>query len=130
MKKVKNLVLDIQRNGMPKYVKQSIEISSNGYINHCLYPMVYLGQMKKYEFKLEETEVEEFFSNFDFSTWKEIKAHYINTHSYTLKVIYDDGSVIVKNGYINTNMPECYSIFDEKLLDLVIFVERPWLFTL
>ncbi len=129
MRKIKQLILEVQRNGLPQYVKQSIEISSNGVINHCLYPMVYLGQMKKYEFKIEDKAVETFFSSIDFDNWKDVNNHYSNSYSYSLKLFYDDNTVSLKSGYINSKMPEQFHTFDDKLLDLVFFIEKPWLFT-
>ena len=129
MKKVNEIILDIQKNGMPQYVKQSIEIFIDGHVNHCLYPMVYLGEMKKYEFEISTEAIEEFFNEFDFSAWTEIDKHTSDSASYILKVFYDDQSVVVKKGYINSQMPKEYVQFDEKLLDLIYFIEKPWSFS-
>ncbi len=118
MKKVNEIILDIQKNGMPQYVKQSIEISIDGHVNHCLYPMGYLGEMKKYEFEISIEAIEEFFNEFDFSDWTELDKHTSDSASYILKVFYEDQSVVVKKGYINSQMPKEYVQFDEKLLDL------------
>lgn len=130
MKQVVKINLEIQRNGMPQYVKQVIEISAEGYVKHFLYPMVYLGTMKTYEFELDSKDINEFFNSVDVLSIPEVKEHYTNSYSYSLKIFFDDNSVKVNNGYINLKMPEIFHIFDEKLLEMVIFIEKPWLFTI
>ncbi|MGD1821502.1 MAG: hypothetical protein ACPKM0_01925 [Pleomorphochaeta sp.] len=129
MKKVKLLVLDVQKNGLPQYEKQTIEISSDGYINHCLYPMVYLGSMKRYEIQIDKDVIEEFLNQFDFKKWPKVVSKSLDSFSFNLKILFDDGEVSTNSGYINLDMPKEYKEFDEKLINLVNFIESPWLFT-
>ena len=129
MKKVKILKLDVQKNGIDQYEKQSIEISRNGLITHLLYPFAVMGTLKKYEFQVEREETENFLDSFDFENWKNVDAKSYDSFSFNLSIKFDDDSYLKKEGYINLSMPEEYVNFDEKILDLVMFIEKPWLFT-
>ncbi len=129
MKKVKILKLDVQKNGIDQYEKQSIEISRNGLIVHSLYPFAVMGTLKKYEFQVDEEEIENFLDSFDFENWKNVDAKSYDSFSFNLSIKFDDDSYLKKEGYINLSMPKEYVDFDEKILDLVMFIEKPWLFT-
>jgi len=130
MKKIKKLLLEVQKPGMPQYVKQSIEISDKGFIKQILYPMVYLGQMKIYDYSVDIDDIERFFSTLDFDNWNISKTPSSTSFSFNLNVLYEDNEYKEIFGYIFPEMPEEYQNFDEKLLELVLFIERPWLFTI
>lgn len=129
MKKVKAMKLNIQKNGIDQYEKQTIEISVDGTIIHYLFPMAYMGTMKRYEFSVGKNEIEEFFDNFDFEKWPRVESKSFDSFSFNLTVSYDDNTIYKNEGYINLAMPDEYVEFDEKILDLVMFIEKPWLFT-
>lgn len=130
MKTISKIILEVQKPGMPQYVKQSIEISEEGVIRQKLYPMVFLGQMKIYDYSIDKDDVEKFFNDLDFSKWQISKQPSSSNFSFNLKVIYLNNEVTEFFGYIHPQMPKEYRDFDEKLLELVLFIERPWLFTI
>jgi hypothetical protein len=129
MKKIIKVKLEVIKPGMPNFSKQSIEISAEGYLKQCLHPMVYLGQMKMYEYSIEKKDVEQFFSTLDIENWTVNRKKASLNISFNLKVFYENNEMIEDFGYIHETMPKEYQLFDENLLELVLFIEQPWLFT-
>jgi hypothetical protein len=129
MKTIEYLKLEVAQQGMPLFNKQSIELNSNGEIQQTLFPMVYLGQARIYNYTIDQADIKEFLATIDVSKWKVTKkSNSLNT-SWSCFVKYSDGTTISDNGYRTSNMGQEYQDFDSKLLDMVPFIERPWLFT-
>lgn len=129
MKTIEYLKLEVTQHGMPFYNKQTIEISCNGEIQQILSPMVYLGQAKTYKYTIDKTDINEFLNTIDISTWKVIKKRNSLNAAWSCFIKYSDGSTISDYGNRTLEMGKPYQDFDSKLLELVPFIERPWLFT-
>lgn len=129
MKNIKRIMLEVNKSGVSQYVKQSIEISDEGYIKQALYPMVYLGQVRVYDYKVEKKDIDKFLSSLDFKSWEVSKNPSSTRFSFSCKVLYSDGELLDLSGYIHNKMPKEYSDFDDSLLELIKFIEKPWLFT-
>ncbi|MDC7237790.1 MAG: hypothetical protein PQJ45_08445 [Sphaerochaetaceae bacterium] len=129
MKKIRRLILEVQKAGMPQYIKQTLDISDEGYVKQSMSPMVYLGQMKVYDYSVDKKDIEEFFSGLDFSKWRISKQPSSTNFSFSCKILYVDGQLENITGYIHPQMPEEYQEFDNKILEMIPFIENPWLFT-
>ncbi len=129
MKTIEYFKLEVTQLGMPLYNKQTIEINSNGEIQQTLSPMVYLGQARIYNYTIAEADIKEFLSTIDISSWTVIKKKNSLNTSWSCFVKYSDGITISDNGYRALEMSQVYQDFDSKLLEMVPFIERPWLFT-
>lgn len=129
MKTIEYFKLEVTQLGMPLYNKQTIEINSNGDIQQILYPMIYLGQARIYNYKIAEVDIKEFLSTIDISSWQVIKNRNSLNTTWSCFVKYSDGSTISDNGFRTLEMSQGYHDFDSKLLEMVPFIEKPWLFT-
>ena len=129
MKVIEYLKLEVIQPGTPNCDKQTLEIFDVGIIKQTLSPMVYFGQAKVYEYEIDEKDIKEFLATIDISSWKINKqSNSLNT-SFSCYIKFSDDSFIKDNGYRTLNMGEGYVSFDDKLLEMVPFIEQPWLFT-
>jgi hypothetical protein len=129
MKTIEYFKLEVTQLGMPLYNKQTIEINSNGEIQQILFPMVYLGQARIYNYTIDESDIKEFLSTIDISSWQVNKKRNSLNTTWTCFVKYSDGSTISDNGCRTSDMIQGFQDFDSKLLEMVPFIEIPWLFT-
>ncbi len=94
-----------------------LRFHQKGYLKQCLYPMVYLGQMKVYEYSIEKKDVEAFFATLDFNKWKVDKTKSSLNISFNLVVFYEDNEVVKDFGFINQKMPKEYYEFEKIYLN-------------
>lgn len=129
MKTIEYLKLEVMQPGMPTCDKQTLELFSTGLVKQTLAPMVYFGQAKVYDYTVEEKDIKDFLSTIDINTWKVNKQKNSLNTSWTCFIKYSDNTSIKDSGYRTLNMGEGYTEFDDQLLEMIPFIERPWLFS-
>lgn len=127
MKKIKNLLLEVIQTGAPVYNKQTLEIDSSGLVVQKLYPLVYFGQEKVYEYNVAKHDIEQFLDGIDYTKWVVYRKN--KPIKWSCKIIFEDDTSIVDSGYRNDLPDENFVNFDSALLSLIPFIEKPWLFT-
>ncbi|MBK5201565.1 MAG: hypothetical protein JJE21_08555 [Spirochaetaceae bacterium] len=129
MKIIDYFKLEVVQPGMPTCDKQTLEIFNEGLVKQTLAPMVYFGQAKVYEYEIDKNDIRDFLASIDVNSWKVNKqTNSLNT-TFSCYIKYSDNSIIKDNGYRTPKMGDGYVDFDDRLLEMVPFIEKPWLFT-
>lgn len=92
--------------------------------------MVYLGQRKIYEYCIEEEDMNKFLASLDFDNINVNRQKTSYPITWKCLVEFEDGSKTEDHGYRLKNMDKGFEKFDLNLLELVPFIEKPWLFTI
>ncbi|MCH3916023.1 MAG: hypothetical protein LKE40_00750 [Spirochaetia bacterium] len=125
--RIARLWLEVSRPGMPMYVKQTIEVDTEGSVHQILEPMVYLGQAREYWYRLEKEDVAEFFAELKIKEWKiRREEHFFSSGSWKLTVCYTDNTRVSDGGACIEHPTKEVVAFMESLLGLVPFIEAPW----
>lgn len=129
MKRIEYIKLEVIQPGMPECDKQTIEINNEGLIRQTISPMVYFGQAKVYEYAIDKTDIQEFLNSINVDSWKINKRENSLNTTFSCYIRFDDNTYIKDTGYRCLNMEKEYIEFDTRLLEMVPFIEKPWLFT-
>lgn len=129
MKKVEYIKLEVVQRGLPSCDKQSLEILDTGHVVQTLYPMVYFGQPKVYQYDIDSSDAKEFLATIDPQSWQVHKRkNRLNVGIYCI-IRYSDGTSVEDRFFRTDAMGESFTQFDAALLEMVPFIEKPWLFT-
>ena len=130
MKQITSIVLAVTKNGAPLYQSQRLSISRDGIVEQTLTPMVYLGSAKTYEFEIQEEDAAEFLDSINPDNFViNQSAKLFSSSFWSLDIYYDDDSVISKSGSLVDLKDENLIMFDNDILNLIPFTEKPYLFT-
>lgn len=130
MKQITSIVLAVTKNGAPLYQSQRLSISRDGIVEQTLTPMVYLGSVKTYEFEIQEEDVAEFLDSINPDNFVINQSSKLFSSSFwSFDIYYDDDSVISKSGSFVDLKDETLIKFDNDILNLIPFTEKPYLFT-